>query len=608
MKTVLKIAAGFLLFLFITAFAGYLFVLQESGMLEYALEGDFASLWDPYFLTEWTEYLTQYLYGLCVSAGLGILVAAVWLLLHMKPRGEKPQKAPKPPKASKAPKAPKPPKPAKASKASKAAAAPAPEYWPEPPARTQPVAGEQIFAPYMYSGLAGQPADGVPVGARLVSSPDGMDLQISLARPANTLIAGDATGCKAIIGHTARILSRTVSAPSFVVADTDGELFHLHAKALSERGYSVNVVDLSGAYPSLRYNPLLCLWDIYEEYTKAETGIFKRQDDPSGSGLSLHNPPHAFGEIYYEYRGRAYADSRELVEVIQKRKRRLYEDLRENANAIAALLYAETADGSGAEIVASEAAAKELLDMLEDSKNPVIDMTRERFTLALLNRNLTKTGKTPLPAAFSGKFAASLTAACDFGARVFFERPSALFIISAGERQALHGLAALTLLSLYRSLADAPLGDNLPGRSVYFLLESFGHMPKIENFEKLLTAEHHRRIWLLAASHSLAHLDALYGAAAGRIKESFGVNLFIGPGDEETSREFSWRSVYGKGPLCTAEELMNLNTLADNGDALAIVPGCPPMRTVFTPVRLVPFYMPQDNHAQTQAQAQEANP
>jgi hypothetical protein len=129
-------------------------------------------------------------------------------------------------------------------------------------------------------------------------------------------------------------------------------------------------------------------------------------------------------------------------------------------------------------------------------------------------------------------------------------------------------------------------------------------MPKIENFEKLLTAEHHRRIWTLAAAQSLARLNGLYGAASGRIKESFGVNIYIGPGDEETCQEFSERSAAAKAPLATAEELMALNTLADNGDALAIVNGGAAMRTVFTPVRLVPFYVP----AESQTQPLEANP
>jgi hypothetical protein len=569
LKTFLKLIAAVLLFLLVTACAGYLINLRLSNRFE----GGF--VWDTALFSE----LNTYLYGLLASAGLGIVVCFLWLILNLRPRGEKPTK---PPAAASVP----PPR----------------ENKPAPTAR-RPVAGEQLFAQYMFSGLRGQPADGVPVGARLVSAPEGTDLQISLAKPANALIAGASAGCKAFMGHTARILSQSALAPSFVLADTDGELFHLHAKALSERGYSVNVVDLSGTYPSLRYNPLLSLWDLFEEHAQAETGIFKRQDDPSNSGLSLHNPPHAFGETYYEYRGRAYADSRELVEVIQKRKLRLYEDLRENAAAVAALLYAETADLSGADIAASEAAAKELLNMLEDSRNPAIDMTRERFTLALLNRNLVKTGRAPLPPAYTGKFAASLTAASDFGPQAVFERPTALFVISAGARQAMHGLAALVALSLYRSLADSPLGEDLPGRSVYFLLESFGHMPKIEYFEKLLAAERHRRIWILAAAHSLARLNALYGAASGRIKESFGVNIYIGPGDEETCREFSEKSATAKAPLATTEELMALNTLTDNGDALAIVGGAA-TRAVFTPVRLVPFYM----LAETQPQALEANP
>jgi hypothetical protein len=577
LKTILKLVAAVLLFLFVTALAGCLINLHLMGRLAIAFEGgiDLSLLWDETLFSD----INTYLYGLLATAGLGIIACFVWLALRLRAHDEKPAK---PPEA--------------------AAPPPLPERMAAPAVR-RPVAGEQPFSSYMYSGLRGQPADGVPVGARLVSSPEGMDLQISLARPANALIAGAPAGCKAVMGHAARILSQSASASSFVVADTDGELFHLHAKALIERGYSVNVVDLSGTHPSLRYNPLLCLWDLFEEHAQAETGIFKRQDDPSNSGLSLHNPPHAFGETYYEYRGRAYADSRELVEVIQKRKLRLYEALRENSAAVAALLYAETADGSGADVAASEAAAKELLDMLEDSRNPAIDMTRERFTLAFLNRNLVKTGRAPLPPAYTGKFAASLTSASDFGPKAFFERPTALFVISAGARQAMHGLAALVALSLYRSLADSPLGEDLPGRSVYFLLESFGHMPKIENFEKLLTAEHHRRIWILAAAHSLARLNALYGAASGRIKESFGVNVYIGPGDEETCREFSEMSAVAKAPLATTEELMALNTLTDNGDALAIVGGAA-IRAVFTPVRLVPFYMP----AETQPQALEANP
>ena len=88
-------------------------------------------------------------------------------------------------------------------------------------------------------------------------------------------------------------------------------------------------------------------------------------------------------------------------------------------------------------------------------------------------------------------------------------------------------------------LASAREDLSLP-RNVYFILDEFGNMPKIEKFDKMITVGRSRKIWFNMVVQSYSQLNNVYGEqVADIVKSNCGVKMFIGSNDIGTCKEFS---------------------------------------------------------------------
>ena len=79
----------------------------------------------------------------------------------------------------------------------------------------------------------------------------------------------------------------------------------------------------------------------------------------------------------------------------------------------------------------------------------------------------------------------------------FGDKPTALFIIIPDEKESRHGIATMMISQLYKKLVD--LANNyaeskLP-RRVYFLLDEFANLPKIEKIDTMITVSRSRNIF-----------------------------------------------------------------------------------------------------------------
>ena len=75
---------------------------------------------------------------------------------------------------------------------------------------------------------------------------------------------------------------------------------------------------------------------------------------------------------------------------------------------------------------------------------------------------------------------------------------------------------------------------------MYFILDEFGNMPKIDKFDKMITVGRSRKIWFNMVVQSYAQLDNVYGDKVSNIiKSNCGMKMFIGSNDIETCEEFS---------------------------------------------------------------------
>lgn len=515
------------------------------------------------------------------------------------------------------------------------------------------------FTPYKFTKLNEEKKDGVPVYAEY--NKKRKELDINLASPMHGLIIG-ATGSgktTTFINPMIQILGNSSAGSSMICTDPKGELFQLHSKKLVERGYKVMVLDLRDPYSSFRWNPLGDIYDRYQLYLNTGNEIYKHFEPISESTLELVNKPEEYGEEWYEYEGKAYAVRKQLLSIIKIARQKIYDELYEDLNdLISVICPVESKDDPVWEKGARSLIMAVCLAMLEDSEYPELEMTREKFCFYNINkaignsdndyealRNFFK-GRSPMSKAvglskqvlsaaestmasymsiafdklsmFNDEGLCSLTSATDIDPILFATQPTALFLKIPDEKDTRHALAAVFILCIYKALikvASSREDLSLP-RNVYFILDEFGNMPKIDKFDKMITVGRSRKIWFHMVVQSYAQLNNVYGdTVANIVKSNCGMKMFIGSNDIETCEEFSKlcgnmtvstssisssmgdkagninvSSQLQTRPLIYPSELMKLNNKTDTGNAIIVTFGNYPLKTKFTPSYKCPLY------------------
>lgn len=506
------------------------------------------------------------------------------------------------------------------------------------------------FAPHEFAKLGESKKDGIPVRAWY----DKKGLHVNLASPMHGLIIG-ATGSgktTTFINPMIQILAKSGAGSSMICTDPKGELFQMHSKFLQERGYKVMVLDLRDPYSSFRWNPLGELYDRYQEYANTGNEIYRRTDSAEESGLELVNPPELYEDEWYEYEGKAYAVRKELIGVIKVQRQKIYDEVYEDLNDLVSVICPiESQDDPVWEKGARSIIMATILGMLEDSENPELGMTKDKFNFFNVNKALGNSdnnfealrnyfygrnvlskavtlSKQVLSAAentlasymsiafdklsiFNDEGICSLTSNTDIDPAIFADESTALFLKIPDEKDTRHTLAAAFILCIYKALikkASTREDLSLP-RNVYFILDEFGNMPKIDKFDKMITVGRSRKIWFNMVVQSYAQLDNVYGKTVGDIvKSNCGMKMFIGSNDIETCKEFSElcgnctvsttsvsRSMGTKEgeasystsiqtrPLIYPSELQKINNKTDTGNAIIVTFGNYPLKTKFTP-------------------------
>lgn len=518
---------------------------------------------------------------------------------------------------------------------------------------------DENFKPFRFTKMSESKKDGIPVYA--VYNKKKRELDLNLASPMHGLVIG-ATGSgktTTFINPMIQILGRSSAGSSMICTDPKGELFQLHSGMLAERGYKVMVLDLRDPYSSFRWNPLGDIYDRYQMYLAGGKGIFQCESDVRESGLELVNDIGMYGDVWYEYKGKAYAVRRELITVVKVEKQKIYDELYEDLNdLISVICPIESKDDPVWEKGARSIIMAVCLAMLEDSEYPELEMTRDKFCFFNINKAISNSenefqalkeyfmgrpklsksvglSRQVLSAAdttlssymsiafdklsmFNDEGLCSLTSATDIDPVQFAKEPTALFLKIPDEKDTRHALAAVFVLCIYKALikvASAREDLSLP-RNVYFILDEFGNMPKIDKFDKMITVGRSRKIWFNMVVQSYAQLDNVYSQTiANIIKSNCGLKMFIGSNDIETCEEFSklcgnktvsTQSVSSSlgdkngginvssqvqtRPLIYPSELQKLNNKTSTGNAIIVTFGNYPLKTRFTPSYKCPLY------------------
>lgn len=425
-------------------------------------------------------------------------------------------------------------------------------------------------------------------GMLIRSELEGHNLHINMYKPIHALIIGTTgTGkTERFIIPQIQILSSTKSKPSFVISDPKGELYEKNAHKLRAEGYDVKVFNLRQPYASTRWNPLDNAYMLYQEAHHLEEKI-KTHVNINPADLKLKIIAKEYNNEWYEFNGIAYPNKETLDSEIDSKKAELIDiaenELREIAGIICPI---ENKNDASWDRGAQEFVYGTLLAMLEDSLDPNLGMTREKYNFYNLARICNYKDADPdnpyksLRQYFTGRdkfskvpqlistainnaptttksymgivtarlgifndsgmcFATSLN---EMNFDSFADKPTALFIIIPDEKEARHGIATMCISQLYKKLVD--LANNYPNyklpRTVYFMLDEFANLPKIEKIDSMITVSRSRNIFFALVIQSFSQLNAKYGDdVAATIKGNCPIKIFIGTDDARTCEEFS---------------------------------------------------------------------
>ena len=372
--------------------------------------------------------------------------------------------------------------------------------------------------------------------------------EIHFAKNAHTMIIGTTGSGKTttFINPAVQILSQSAAKPSMLISDPKGELYALHAKSLADKGYIVKVLDLRNPYNSVRWNPLERPFLNYQRMLHIDEEV--TADEERGGWV---------------FEGELYNDPEELQSALQVKKQWLFDQVYEDLHDMITVLCPITNKNEPI----WESGAKNFIlaiaiAMLEDSANPALGMTKEKYNFYNLMKIATNTeddcaelmryfqNRGPLSKALSlskqvldsadktrGSYLStmfdklnifadlslcSLTSANEITFSDMAEKPIALFLQIPDEKETRHTLAAMVLLQAYKELvakANTYPDLSLP-RSVYFLMDEFGNLPPIHKMEQMVTVGRSRNLWLCLVIQSYAQLAKVYDEKVADIIKS----------------------------------------------------------------------------------------
>ena len=441
------------------------------------------------------------------------------------------------------------------------------------------------FYNHNYDELKNVTKIGVPVRAELVNG----KLEVNMYQNIHTMVIGTTGSGKTtqFIDPIMQILGETAAKPCFVVTDPKGELYDHHSNKLRKRGYNVLVFDLQDPFKSTCWNPMTRAYDLNEKANNIhKTVITHQNEDPRHTNLNL--VATAYYNEWYELDGYAFADKPSLNAYIDSKKQALkneaFEDLRDIASTLCPI---QSTQDPIWERGAKDLVLGTMMAMLEDSEDPRLGMTRDKFNFYNLSKilnmkdndphnqiksitdyfqgrgplslaaqlanqvvtNADKTAKsymgivTDRMSIFSDTGVCFATSKNEMDLSTFASKPSALFIKIPDEKTTRHPIATMFISQLYKVLVDAARNNNgtLP-RDCYFVLDEFANMPKIEGFDSMITVARSRKIWFLLVLQSYAQLNQKYGdQIASTIKDNCNIHIFLASNDQNTLEEFSKR-------------------------------------------------------------------
>ena len=150
------------------------------------------------------------------------------------------------------------------------------------------------------------------------------------------------------------------------------------------------VLDLRDPYSSFRWNPLGDIYDAYQEYCNLGNKIREHTDSIEDyPDLKKMHSDEAFAEAedWYEWDGCAWAVGTDLINKIRVEKQKIYDECYEDLNDLNSVICPiENEKDPVWEKGARSIILATCLAMLEDSSDPRLEMTKDKFCFYNINK------------------------------------------------------------------------------------------------------------------------------------------------------------------------------------------------------------------------------
>ncbi len=388
-----------------------------------------------------------------------------------------------------------------------------------------------------------------------------------------------------------RAISSQKNKPHLFITDPKGELFQHNARHLKKHGYRTYIVNFRDFSKSDIWNPLL---EMYEtKVSLLDVGnsakIRSGKIDPE---LMLFGSIDDFSEDgWIEYDGKAFPTSESFDTYLEIKRDSIEAKVSSLVNEFAnQVITIESKQDKTWEQGAQNLLKGILLCMLHDAVKPDSGFTKEMMTLktvqdyynelrgffvdgdrhsnldefALL-RDKPSIAKTYMRTALCNatgtsrsycgvyedkmqQWAQAHIFALTTGSTISLDgdEPFAIFISTRDYDKSDFAIAALFIDWVYRTMllkADASPRDaqnNPTTRALHFLLDEFGNIPKIADFENKIATARSRNIWFHIYIQSYEQLTLVYEKeTASVIKDNCNAQIFMGSQSKETKKLFS---------------------------------------------------------------------
>lgn len=409
--------------------------------------------------------------------------------------------------------------------------------------------------------------------------------------------SGKTTGC---VEPQLRAISSQKNKPNLFLTDPKGELFDRNAKHLKNQGYEIFVLNFKDLVRSDKWNPLLELYDKKMKIKNLGQGC-KMHTGKVKPGLTCVSPKHQFSSTgYIEYNGYAFPNGHECDNYINFERDILDAQIDDLINQLANMMIKVQSKNDKTWEYGAQDLLKGLIQcMLEDAFCDVSGFTRDMMTfrtlqqyyLALKNpilrdectldthwllKNKSDRTKALMATAlanapntmrsYCGVFDDSvkdwfqghifaLTTGDTINLDNIGDKPFAIFLITRDYEKSDFLIAGLFIDWVYRQMLERAEKTKNP-RALHFLLDEFGNIPAIKDFENKISTSRSRNIWFHIVVQSYMQIDVVYGTDHSVIiRDNCNSQIFLGAQNRVTKEIFS--NECGKHFIPTLESKLN---------------------------------------------------